>query len=148
MLDIPGLDKAMDSLVDLKETEYKGVTKNMYQRTTISRFSKKLKDEAIKNDSVYKNSLLDVFITRNKIQLIETSIKSLASTQQVLNQKVATYKYSKAICNRHIISFHEKFALGFACIILFFVCAPLGALIRKGGIGLPMVIAILLFFLA
>ena len=47
--------------------------------------------------------------------------------------------------NRHIISFHEKFALGFACIILFFVGAPLGALIRKGGIGLPMIIAILLF---
>ena len=35
--------------------------------------------------------------------------------------------------------------MGVACIILFFVGAPLGALIRKGGIGLPMVIAILLF---
>ena len=51
----------------------------------------------------------------------------------------------KSLYNKHIISFHEKFALGFACIILFFVGAPLGALIRKGGIGLPLVIAILLF---
>jgi len=40
---------------------------------------------------------------------------------------------------------HDKFVLAFACIILFFVGAPLGALIRKGGIGLPMVIAIVLF---
>jgi lipopolysaccharide export system permease protein len=47
--------------------------------------------------------------------------------------------------NKHIQSLHEKYALGFACIILFFVGAPLGALIRKGGIGLPLVIAILLF---
>ncbi|NND09800.1 MAG: LptF/LptG family permease, partial [Flavobacteriaceae bacterium] len=47
--------------------------------------------------------------------------------------------------NKHIIVFHEKFALGFACIILFFVGAPLGALIKKGGLGLPMVIAIVLF---
>ena len=40
---------------------------------------------------------------------------------------------------------HDKFALGLSCIILFFVGAPLGALIRKGGIGLPLVIAILIF---
>ena len=43
------------------------------------------------------------------------------------------------------MALHDKLALGFACIILFFVGAPLGALIRKGGLGLPMIIAILLF---
>jgi len=46
---------------------------------------------------------------------------------------------------RHILSLHKKFALAFSCIILFFVGAPLGAIIRKGGLGLPMVIAIVLF---
>jgi len=40
---------------------------------------------------------------------------------------------------------HEKYVLAFACVILFFVGAPLGAIIRKGGMGLPMVIAITLF---
>ncbi len=49
------------------------------------------------------------------------------------------------VYNRHILSLHKKFALAFSCIILFFVGAPLGAIIRKGGIGLPMVVAILLF---
>ena len=47
--------------------------------------------------------------------------------------------------NKHIVALHDKFALGLMCIILFFVGAPLGALIRKGGIGLPLVIAILIF---
>jgi lipopolysaccharide export system permease protein len=47
--------------------------------------------------------------------------------------------------NKHIIALHDKFVLAFACVILFFVGAPLGALIRKGGLGLPMVIAIILF---
>ncbi len=47
--------------------------------------------------------------------------------------------------NMHILSLHKKFALAFSCIILFFVGAPLGAIIRKGGLGLPMVIAIVLF---
>ena len=40
---------------------------------------------------------------------------------------------------------HEKYVLAIACIILFFVGAPLGAIIRKGGMGLPMVVAVLLF---
>ena len=71
--------------------------------------------------------------------------QSLKGSKQILTSKETTVKNSKAWLNRHIISFHEKFALGFACIILFFVGAPLGALIRKGGIGLPMVIAIVLF---
>ncbi len=47
--------------------------------------------------------------------------------------------------NMHILSLHRKFALALSCIILFFVGAPLGAIIRKGGLGLPMVVAIVLF---
>ena len=38
--------------------------------------------------------------------------------------------------NRHLIEWHRKFTLSFACIILFFIGAPLGAIIRKGGIGI------------
>ena len=43
------------------------------------------------------------------------------------------------------IALHEKYVLSIACIVLFFVGAPLGAIIRKGGIGLPIAVAILLF---
>ena len=56
--------------------------------------------------------------------------------------KKKTLANSEKTLNKHIISFYEKFALGFACIILFFIGAPLGALIRKGGIGLPIIIAV------
>ena len=43
------------------------------------------------------------------------------------------------------MAMHDKYALPFACVILFFVGAPLGAIIRKGGLGLPMVVAIAVF---
>ena len=49
------------------------------------------------------------------------------------------------IYNLHVLSLHKKFALALSCIVLFFVGAPLGAIIRKGGLGLPMVVAIILF---
>jgi len=48
---------------------------------------------------------------------------------------------------RYQIEFHRKFTLSFACVVLFLIGAPLGAIIRKGGFGLPMVISVLLFVL-
>jgi len=48
---------------------------------------------------------------------------------------------------RHKIEWHRKFILGAACIVLFFIGAPLGAIIRKGGLGLPTVVALGLFIL-
>ncbi len=46
---------------------------------------------------------------------------------------------------RHKREWHKKFTLSFACIIFFFIGAPLGAIIRKGGLGLPVVISVLFF---
>lgn len=47
--------------------------------------------------------------------------------------------------SRHSSEWHKKFALSFACLIFFFIGAPLGAIIRKGGFGLPVVISVLMF---
>lgn len=46
---------------------------------------------------------------------------------------------------RHAIELQKKFTLSIACIIFFFIGAPLGAIIRKGGLGMPLVISVLLF---
>jgi lipopolysaccharide export system permease protein len=49
--------------------------------------------------------------------------------------------------NRHKIEWHRKFFLAVVCFVLFFIGAPLGAIIRKGGIGLPTLIALAFFIL-
>ena len=46
---------------------------------------------------------------------------------------------------RHHTEMHKKFTLSFACLIFFFIGAPLGAIIRKGGLGMPVVISVFLF---
>jgi len=66
------------------------------------------------------------------------AVTSIQGKKNELNKRYEIY-------NRHILSLHKKYALALSCVILFFVGAPLGAIIRKGGIGLPMVIAIMLF---
>lgn len=48
---------------------------------------------------------------------------------------------------RHQIEWHRKFTLSFACLIFFFIGAPLGAIVRKGGLGFPVVISVLLFII-
>ncbi len=46
---------------------------------------------------------------------------------------------------RSLIEWHKKFTLSFACLVFFFIGAPLGAIIRKGGLGMPVVVSVLLF---
>lgn len=50
-----------------------------------------------------------------------------------------------ALVRRHDIELQKKFTLSIACLIFFFIGAPLGAIIKKGGIGTPLVISVLLF---
>lgn len=47
--------------------------------------------------------------------------------------------------NNHQLAFYDKFVIAYACILMFFIGAPLGAIIRKGGVGLPIVFAVLIF---
>lgn len=46
---------------------------------------------------------------------------------------------------RHMTSWHEKLTLSLACLIFFFIGAPLGGIIRKGGLGMPVVVSVLIF---
>jgi lipopolysaccharide export system permease protein len=66
-------------------------------------------------------------------------------------QKQENIKYNTMIENeklqlrRHEIEWHRKFSLSFACLIFLFIGAPLGAIIRKGGLGMPVVISVMMF---
>ena len=143
MLNVSALNYTIDSLNVEKRKDYEEFSTNLYDRTYAAQLNSGLKPK--KKDSVYEGSILDLYSDKKKIQLIELALNTTNSTKQIMNTKEISFKYKNTNFNRHIIALHEKFALGFACIILFFVGAPLGALIRKGGLGLPMVIAILLF---
>jgi len=55
------------------------------------------------------------------------------------------YKANERAGATHAIEWHRKFTLSFACIVLFLIGAPLGSIIRKGGLGTPLVLAIVFF---
>jgi lipopolysaccharide export system permease protein len=80
-----------------------------------------------------------------RLQVINNAKNSVSGILNTVISKKEELQKRYKFYNSHILSLHNKYALAFSCIILFFVGAPLGAIIRKGGLGLPMVIAIVLF---
>ena len=143
MLDVKQLIRAIDTIKKERKENYNSLSKTLYNRTTYSAL--KLNINTPEKDSIFTGEVLDVFSTNKKIQVLNLAINSSNSTRQILSSNEKTFETKVIFLNKHIMALHDKFVLAFACVILFFVGAPLGALIRKGGLGLPMVIAILLF---
>lgn len=84
-------------------------------------------------DNYYKRQIIDIALNNNNGNIYS------------IEGKMADIQRRKKLLNHHIITLNDKFSLAVACIVLFFVGAPLGAIIRKGGMGLPLVIAMVLF---
>ncbi len=99
-----------------------------------------------KQDSI-KENILSIFPEWQGIQILSSAKNATTSILGSVSGKKEEMQKRYKIYNMHILSLHNKYALAFSCIILFFVGAPLGAIIRKGGLGLPMVIAIVLFLI-
>jgi len=144
MLNVKELNYSIDSLKKIETNNYKELATTMYNRSTIASLNSNL--NPIKTDSAFQeNSLYKLFQPIKNVQLIGVAINSINSTKQIISTKQRSIALREKNINKHIISLYEKFALGFACIILFFIGAPLGALIRKGGFGMPLIIAVVLF---
>lgn len=67
--------------------------------------------------------------------------------KDIFNVLKLEYAMKKENIARYKIEWHRKFTLSVACIILFLIGAPLGAIIRKGGLGVPIIIAIVFFLI-
>ena len=93
------------------------------------------------------DKISDLFKDWQRVQLMNSAKNSATNVLTSIKGKKIEMNKRYEFHRRHILSLHKKFALAFSCIILFFVGAPLGAIIRKGGLGLPMVIAIVLFLI-
>ncbi len=144
MLNVVDLDTAIDSLYTKRGIQLTNFSKTMLKKT--NQYALNLNYKTCELDSLTEVvDILNLFSDRKRIQLIELASSSVEKAKKDLKSKSRTMLISQVNINKHIVAFHDKFALGLSCIILFFVGAPLGALIRKGGIGLPLIIAILIF---
>lgn len=96
--------------------------------------------KSINFDSIFNSQSID-----SKRMLVETAYNNAMRVQQEYGFKGAEFETDTINIRRHQIEMMRKFTLSLACLIFFFIGAPLGAIIRKGGLGTPIVISVLLF---
>jgi lipopolysaccharide export system permease protein len=93
------------------------------------------------------DSLYNSFKTNEKRGIVRTALNYTSMNQYLVVSVAANLKFDMRYLRRHEIEWHRKFTLSLACLIFLFIGAPLGAIIRKGGLGMPTVISTLLFIL-
>jgi lipopolysaccharide export system permease protein len=106
------------------------------------------------NDSLKLNrtelSVDSLFLSMNQEAMVRVSrsaIDKAKSMKDLIQYNKMMLGEPTGYVMRHEIERHRKFTLSFACLIFFFIGAPLGAIIRKGGLGMPVVISVIMFII-
>lgn len=141
MLNVSELKYTLDSLQNVYHKEMNVYVDNIHNQTGISSNQSILSDSTLQ----VKTDLLANLTKDEKLKILRTAESYVINSQYTISGNKTEFEYKSKNIAKHVLAFHEKFAVAFACIILFFIGAPLGAIIRKGGIGLPLVFAIGIF---
>ncbi len=100
---------------------------------------KDLKPADVKKDKALKPDEMD--------RALSTAYSEAQSVQNSLKTMADRYLEESKNVRRYSIEYQKKFTLSAACLALFLIGAPLGAIIRKGGLGLPLVVSVIFFLL-
>ena len=94
----------------------------------------------------YKN-VLELIPVGRQTQSIMSAKDQIRSVKEMLKSKELYMTDNRGRIRGFLIELNRKFTLAASCLVLFFIGAPLGAIIRKGGLGLPVVMSVLFFLL-
>ncbi len=149
MLSVRQLNVAIDSLEDINPFFYNRAEREL--RPTLSFL--KYRDSswapasfaanvAKKDTTKAKQSGLGSSIT-----VIDKAISQVNSAANISRLQASDYADRNKSLRKHWVEWHRKFTLSVACIVLFMIGAPLGSIVRKGGLGTPLIFAIVFFVL-
>lgn len=155
MLNLNQLAYAIDSLENKLDERRRNFNKNLNKTYY---FKKEVKDSARKAKLLEnKDSIIEMAISfednfsdlsySNKMKVIDVAQNYARTTKTYMSSMSSNTLAQQKWIRRHQVEWHKKLTLSFACFILFFIGAPLGAIIRKGGIGMPTVVSVLFFIM-
>jgi lipopolysaccharide export system permease protein len=130
---------------DIKETPYLGIS---YYKPVTNRDGEYVSEKRqpvklakpLNIDSVFSSPT-----PANAKSYLAQALQQARRNRQDYEYRSISLVDQAKLMRRHDIELQRKFTLSFACIIFFFIGAPLGAIIKKGGLGTPLVISIILF---
>lgn len=148
------LNKAIDSIEKGNKELREQLTKGTYSILKFSVYLDSAKKKKINNEPVVKKNNNTDSVWKNAKSLSELLPDSaregvnmqaeshINSMKAGLESMIITMKDKEKILRRHKIEWHRKIVLSLACMIFFLIGAPLGSIIRKGGLGTPLIAAI------
>lgn len=104
-----------------------------------------LKIEKARIEEYNADSLFTASTLLKKQKIVSAAVSRAESAGSDWSFKSFTISQTESSLRRHMTSWHEKLTLSLACLIFFFIGAPLGGIIRKGGLGMPVVVSVLIF---
>ena len=144
MLNVNELRYTLDSLQKNYNKDLVSISENINQRSIIS-------NSAISTNTNQPNlsytNILQSFSASDKTQILRGASSNIDATNFSLESSRYELEDKRKNIDLHWIALYDKFVIAFACLLMFFIGAPLGAIIRKGGLGLPIVFAILIFII-
>lgn len=146
MLSIRQLTVSIDSLKKISDSFNKRLVKEVNYQFQYP----------VKKDSIWKKNPVRVKKVKNINEIIPDSLAATVfdNAVNIANNLKNTYQFTgsdaenkKLETRFNEIEWHRKFSFSMACLVLFFIGAPLGSIIRKGGLGMPLVVAIIFFII-
>ncbi|MBS1916591.1 MAG: LptF/LptG family permease [Bacteroidetes bacterium] len=145
MLNMKQLGKNIDSL---KRSDTAYLAKNEKELKPFINFQK-YADSNWNNikipEKIKATSFLNLLPDSVRRSVIEHSISVSNSARTLQEPSAITYENEQKDLRLHLIAWHDKITMSIICLVLFLIGAPLGSIIRKGGIGLPLIFAVIFF---
>ncbi len=131
--------------VDLEQSTFASINPDNYSASRRNEEVSAKKSAWEDAPTVSLDTLLARLAPSQRIEVYNNAVSISERRQAELNFRSENMADEKKLYRRHEIELIKKYTLSVACLIFFFIGAPLGAIIRKGGIGTPLVISVLLF---
>lgn len=93
----------------------------------------------------FKGDVLSLLNKQDKIRTIDAAMNMLRGNKNYTEASINDFDARRHMIVRSDMEWHGRFTLSIACLVLFFIGAPLGAIVRKGGLGMPVVLSVLFF---
>jgi lipopolysaccharide export system permease protein len=146
MLNLRGLTHKGDSLKKELDSVNRYAKMNLESYYKQNNYTKGYTKQVV-SPKLISNSVLNTIKKDDRANVLQNALDNASQIKQSTSARVSEYEERMKAILKIEAEYQRKFTLAASCILLFFIGAPLGAIIRKGGLGLPVVMAIIFFLI-
>lgn len=137
----------LDYMIDSLSLDYVEHNRRSFVQFFANNVCRSKVDSISSSDTIRIDTNLVNYSPSEQSTIVLKALNSARSSESFLLAAVQNEVEQEKGVNKLRIEWHKKFTLGFACLIMFFVGAPFGALVRKGGFGVPVIVSFVFYLL-